>query len=98
MNVLLLTCHDIAEYDDVRMLTDLEYDVFSIGAYTDPTLSYIDIPLMRPALPQAPRHPELEALCIEQRERHRDDPMKITVGNAETNVVDWAKVAEGFGG
>ena len=36
MNVLLLTSHSIAEYDDLRMLTDLGYNVFSIGAYTDP--------------------------------------------------------------
>jgi hypothetical protein len=36
VNVLLLTSHSIAEYDDLRMLADLGYDVFSIGAYTKP--------------------------------------------------------------
>jgi hypothetical protein len=64
MNVLLLTSHSIAEYDDLRMLSDLGYDVFSIGAYTNPGQPGDD---KRPALPDVPYHADFEALCWEQR-------------------------------
>ncbi len=59
MNVLLITAHSIAAYDDVRMLTDLGYDVFNLDGYIDPAHPHVD---MRPALPDAPRHPELMAV------------------------------------
>ena len=51
MNLLLLLAHSIAEYDDVRMFSDLGYDVFSIGAYTNPANPGDNL---RPALPGAP--------------------------------------------
>lgn len=63
MNILLLLAHSIAEYDDVRMFTDMGHDVFSVGAYTDPRHPGDD---KRPALPQAPWHPELAALVPDQ--------------------------------
>ena len=59
MNILLVTAHSIAAYDDVRMLTDLGYDVFNLDGYIDPAKPHVD---MRPALLQAPRHPELMAV------------------------------------
>ena len=58
MNVLLLQAHAISEYDHLRMLTDLGYDVLSIGAYIDPAHPHADI---RPPLPEAPQHPDLAA-------------------------------------
>lgn len=87
VNILLLTAHDIAEYDDLRMLTDLGYDVFSIGAYTDPTKPASE---MRPAL-DVPTHDGFEALCNIQRELHAGDPMTVPMLGEEHNVVDWAK-------
>lgn len=80
MNILLLTSHSIAEYDDVRMFTTMGVNVFSIGAYTnphDPQGSF------RPALPQATRYEWMEALCREQREKHGPD--------GEGWAIDWAK-------
>jgi len=94
MNVLLLTSHSIAEYDDLRMLTDLGYDVFSIGAYTSPAEPTDD---KRPAL-DAPAHPELAALCDEQREamtREWGEPgpyIDWAKGKLHPEVVDWADV------
>lgn len=78
--ILLLTSHSIAEYDDLRMFVDLGYDVFSIGAYSDPAHPTDD---KRPALPDAPAHPDLVALCERQRERH--------AGERTDHVIDWAK-------
>ena len=80
MNVLLLTSHSIAEYDDLRMLTDLGYDTFSIGAYTDPSSPTDD---KRPSLPDAPYYSDLAARCETQRMRLGDP------GNA----IDWAKAS-----
>lgn len=80
MNVLLLTAHSIAEYDDVRMFTDMGADVFSIGAYSDPSNPGDS---MRPALPNAPDHPELRERVIASRERHP--------GEGDAWAIDWAK-------
>ena len=59
MKILLLTSHSIAEYDDLRMLTDLGYEVFSIGAYSRPHNPGDD---KRPAIPDAPHYVEFENL------------------------------------
>jgi hypothetical protein len=82
MNILLLTAHDIAEYDDLRMFTDMGLDVFSIGSYSDPMAG--GARALRPTLPQAPDHPDLRAYCDEQRERHAGQ-------STEFGIVDWAK-------
>jgi hypothetical protein len=91
MNVLLLTSHSIAEYDDLRMLSDLGYDVFSIGAYTNPGQPGDD---KRPALPDAPYHADFEALCWEQRARHDGDDPGFVIdwakGDLHPAIVDWA--------
>jgi glycosyltransferase involved in cell wall biosynthesis len=88
MNILLLTAHDVAEYDDLRMFTDMGHDVWSIGAYTNPHETVSGI---RPSLPQATRHERFEQLCIEQREKHAGDPIKAWIAGQEHNLVDWAK-------
>jgi len=80
MNLLLLTSHSIAEYDDLRMFSDAGYDAFSIGAYTDPAHTADD---KRPALPEVPYHSDLAAYCERQREKH--------AGESTLWVVDWAK-------
>ena len=36
MNILYVGSHSILEYDEVRLLSDLGHDIFSIGSYTDP--------------------------------------------------------------
>ena len=80
MNILLLTAHSIAEYDDVRMLTDLGYDVFSIGAYTDPAHPADD---KRPALPDVAAHPDLAALVPDQMAAKANLPVEL---------LDWSDV------
>lgn len=88
MNILLLLAHEIAEYDDLRMLTDLGYDVFSIGAYSNPARPDLRMEFggrgLRPPLPNVRYHPELEALCHEQRVKHEGQPLDF-------EIVDWAK-------
>ncbi len=59
MNLLLLLAHSIEEYDQLKLLSGLGYDVFSIGGYIDPAHPHDD---KRPALPDVPFHPELKAV------------------------------------
>jgi len=49
--------HSIEEYDQVRLLSGLGHDVFSLGGYIDPARPHDP---KRPALPEAPRHPDLK--------------------------------------
>ncbi len=80
MNVLLLASHAIAEYDDIRMFTDLGYDVFCPGGYQDPRNPGEGL---RPGIPNAPLHPDLIEAC-ERVRRERGDPGPM---------IDWAKAA-----
>lgn len=81
MNILLLMAHSIAEYDDLRMFADLGYDVFSIGAYTDPRHPGDD---KRPALTHVPRHPELAKLVAGDQMAHK--------AYVPHEVLEWADV------
>ena len=80
MNILLLLAHSIAEHDDLRMFARLGYDVFSIGAFTDPSHPGDD---KRPPLPDVPHHPELAALVPDQMAAKAHLPDEI---------IDWADV------
>ena len=91
MNILLLASHAVAEYDDLRMFTDLGYDVFAPGGYENPSDSGEGI---RPALPDAPHHPELvDAINRVRAERGEPGPA-IDWGKAALpdEVIDWADV------
>src|SRR5574343_168452 len=57
-SVLLLLSHSIEEHDQVKLLSSLGYDVFSLGGYIDPAHPHDP---KRPPVPEAPAHPELQA-------------------------------------
>ncbi len=81
MKLLVLSSHAILEYDELRLFSDLGYDVFMPGGYSDPSHPS---EALRPALPDAPYYPELDALCHEQRVRHIAE-------DAGYPIIDWAK-------
>jgi hypothetical protein len=56
--VLLILSHAIEEHDQVKLLTGLGYDVFSLGGYIDPAHPHVDL---RPPV-DAPAHPDLKAV------------------------------------
>lgn len=91
MNILLLASHAVAEYDDLRMFTDLGYDVFAPGGYEVPSRSGEGI---RPALPDAPHHPELVARLTETRSERGEPGPAIDWGKAalHDDIIDWADV------
>jgi len=41
--MLYMSCHSVLEYDELRILNDLGYDVTSIGSYIDPKIPHSDI-------------------------------------------------------
>jgi hypothetical protein len=59
MNIVMLLAHSIEESDQLKLLSGLGHDVFSIGGYIDPGHPHDD---KRPALPDVPFHPELKAV------------------------------------
>lgn len=87
MNILLITAHSIAAYDDVRMLTDLGHDVFNLDGYIDPAHPHVD---MRPALPGAPRHPELMAVVDALGTQ---DNLTAAKERLPDELLEWADVA-----
>lgn len=93
MNILTLGSHGVLEYDQVKLWSDLGYDVFSPGGYEAPHES---VERMRPAIPTAPDHPDLRTACIETRERHGDRNIEWAIDWAKADlpqaVIDWADV------
>lgn len=89
MNILLLASHAVAEYDDLRMFTDLGYDVFAPGGYEVPSRSGEGI---RPALPNAPHHPEFVDLCNAIRAERGEPGPAIDWAKAHIpdDIIDWA--------
>src|SRR5690348_12502091 len=88
--ILLLASHAVAEYDDVRMFADAGYDVWAPGGYEVPSRSGEGI---RPALPDAPHHPELVARIQQTRMEHMTPPGQfIDWGKADLHpdIIDWA--------
>jgi len=50
MKIQYLSCHSVLEYDEVKLLTDLGYDIYANGSYRDPAGAYT---LPRPGIPGA---------------------------------------------
>jgi len=84
MNILLLLAHSIEEFDQIKLLSELGYDVFSIGGYIDPAAPHDP---KRPALPNAPRHPELRAVVDNLGTADNLDAAKRHIPD---DLIDWA--------
>ena len=56
--IVLCLSHSIEEHDQVKLLSSIGHDVFSIGGYIRPSTPHDD---KRPALPNVKFHPELKA-------------------------------------
>lgn len=77
-NILYLSCHAILEWDEVTLLTELGHNVFSDGAYSDPTGNKL---LPRPAIPEGKYFPELEQLARENPKTRLAD-----------ETIEWADI------
>ncbi len=78
MNIAYLGQHGILEYDELRLLTSLGHDVFSIGSYINPTEP---IERLRPAIEGMTYHADFAALCPDH------DAAKA---HLPSEIIDWA--------
>lgn len=85
MNLVLMGAHNIEEHDALKLFTDLGYDCFALGGYANPAAP---VESLRPALPDAPYHPDLEYACHAKRVEHERDGEVLENGRP---VIDWAK-------
>lgn len=83
VNLLLLLSHAIEEYDQVRLLSSLGYDVFSLGGYIDPAHPH---DRKRPSLPEAPFHPELREVVDSLG---TEDNLEMAKQRLPTSLLEW---------
>lgn len=62
MNIHYISCHSVLEYDEVKLLTELGHNVFSNGAYLEPT-GHISLP--RPGIDGAKKWDDLVKIAID---------------------------------
>lgn len=60
--IFYLSCHTVLEYDEVKLFTELGYDVFSHGGYLDPK-GHITLP--RPGIDGMTYYPELVSEVVQ---------------------------------
>ncbi len=80
----MLLAHSIEEHDQLRLLSGLGYDVFSIGGYINPGAPHDP---KRPALPDVPYHPELQAVVDGLGTADNLDAAKRHIPD---DIIDWA--------
>lgn len=78
MNILYLSCHQVLEYDEVKLFHELGYDVFSTGSYAYPLYRP---GMIRPGIPTLPHYPELERLA---------STILSSGGAIPDGLIDWA--------
>lgn len=86
MNVVLCLSHSIEEFDQLRLLHGLGYNVFSIGGYIDPRHPHDP---KRPALPEIPHYEDLHAAVDAPG---GDDNLGAAQAHLPDAVLDWADV------
>ena len=81
--ILLILSHSIEEYDQLRLFTNLGYDVFSLGGYINPHAPHDP---KRPAIPEAKHWEDLQvavdSLGVE-------DNIGTAAGNLPDEILDW---------
>lgn len=86
MKILYMSVHSVLEYDELRLFTELDteanaglnLEVFSLGAYTNPTQSG---DYMRSVIPKGRHYPKLHGLA-----------MQCDKDNLHPELVSWADV------
>lgn len=82
--IVLCLSHSIEEHDQVKLLSGIGHDVFSIGGYINPGSPHDD---KRPALPQVPHWPKLQAAVDGLG---TSDNLRAAQERIPNAVLDWA--------
>jgi hypothetical protein len=82
--IVICLSHSIEEYDQIRLLTSLGHEVFSIGGYINPREPHDD---KRPALPEAQTYPALQAVVDALG---TPDNLGAAQSQIPAAILDWA--------
>jgi hypothetical protein len=82
--IVLALSHSIEEHDQLKLLSSLGHDVFSIGGYINPAEPHDD---KRPALPDVPHHPNLQ-LAVDAL--GTPDNLGAAQERIPAAILDWA--------
>lgn len=77
MNILYLSCHSILEHDEVSLFTELGHNVFSLGAYQNPSA------------PQDTKRPALTGFYDEHLQAVA---IQCSKDNLHDELIEWADV------
>lgn len=66
MRILYMSCHEILEYDELKLFTDLGHECYSLGAYTQPGGEHHR---KRPSIPGLPYDPHFIELALQYDRR-----------------------------
>lgn len=61
MKILYLSVHEILEFDELKLFTEMGHECYSLGAYTNP---YGDEGRKRPGIPEMPFDPQFNNLAV----------------------------------
>lgn len=95
MKIHYISCHEILEYDEVKLFTELGYEVYSNGAYRDPKGAHI---LKRPGIPNAPFSQEFFDLTAQfpktdlPKELIEPYDVIISMDRPEVIAQNWPKI------
>lgn len=81
--ILLCLSHSIEEYDQLKLLSGLGYDVASLGGYINPHTPHDDV---RPALPEVMYFPEVQRAVDEQ---NTDDNLGHAQAWIPDAILEW---------
>ena len=88
--ILYCSCHEILEADELTLFTELGYDTFSMGAYSNP----LHAGITRPAIKGARAHPHLHAVYLQCSKENVHEQLVdfadvvVMMHNSRVNVVD----------
>lgn len=81
--IILALSHSIEEYDQLRLLSGLGYEVASLGGYINPAAPHDN---KRPALPDVPYYPEIQAAVDAIGS---NDNLGAAQSNIPDAILDW---------
>lgn len=81
--VLLILSHSIEEHDQLKLLSGLGYDVFSLGGYIDPAHPHDD---KRPPLPEVKHWPHLQTAVDTQGV---EDNIGAAAAHIPDEILEW---------
>ncbi len=89
MRVLMLPCHSILEYDELRLFHSLGHEVASLGAYIDPAHPH---DVTRPPLPDVPMVEIVKREVDALGQQGHWDTLAAAKEHIPDAILDWAEV------